>query len=44
MYLLEAFAKIVEFDNGIYFFLNSGTISRFIEILSIDGYYDEKYT
>ncbi|CAD8171232.1 unnamed protein product [Paramecium pentaurelia] len=44
VYLLEAFAKIVEFDNGIYFFLNCGTIKRLIEILSQENYYDQKYT
>lgn len=44
VYLLEAFAKIVEYDNGIYFFLKCGIIRRFIEILSKDDYYDVKYT
>ncbi len=34
----------MEFDNGIFFFLNCGTIKRFIEILSIEDYYDGRYT
>lgn len=43
VYLLEAFAKIVEFDNGIHFFLNCGIIKRFVEILHAEDYYDVKY-
>lgn len=39
VYLLEAFSKIVEFDNGIFFFLNCGAIKRLIEILSVEDYY-----
>jgi len=44
VYLLEAFAKIVEYDNGIFFFLKCGIIKRLIEILSNDDYYEEKYS
>ncbi|KAM3136015.1 hypothetical protein pb186bvf_011820 [Paramecium bursaria] len=36
VYLLEAFSKISEYDNGIFFFLRCGIIQRFIHILDND--------
>jgi hypothetical protein len=41
IYLLEAFSRVLEYDNGIFFFIRCGIVKRMNEILKDDSFFDQ---